>query len=69
MPLTSSLRNAINEGLPAYRLREQAIAEGLTTLEDSARSLVLEKRTAVSELRRLIHDVAVQTPQSANTNA
>ena len=69
MPITSSLRNAINEGLPAYRLREQAIAEGVITLEASARSLVLEKRTAVSELRRLIHDVAVQTPQSVNTNA
>lgn len=68
MPITSSLRNSINEGLPAYRLREQAIAEGLITLEASARSLVLEKRTAVSELRRLIHDVAVQTPQSGNTN-
>jgi type II secretory ATPase GspE/PulE/Tfp pilus assembly ATPase PilB-like protein len=69
MPISSSLRNAINEGLPAYRLREQAIAEGLTTLEGSATSLVLEKRTAVSELRRLIHDIAVQTPQSANTDA
>jgi type II secretory ATPase GspE/PulE/Tfp pilus assembly ATPase PilB-like protein len=69
MPIKSSLRNAINEGLPAYRLREQAIAEGLTTLEGSARSLVLEKRTAVSELRRLIHDIAVQTPQSASTNS
>ena len=69
MPIASSLRNAINEGLPAYRLREQAIAEGLTTLEASARSLVLQKRTAVSELRRLIHDVAVQTPQPANTSA
>lgn len=69
MPITSSLRNAINECLPAYRLRQQFIAKGLATLEASARSLVLEKRTVVSELRRLIHDVSVQTAQSANTNA
>ena len=69
MLITSSLRNAINEGLPAYRLREQAITQGLTTLEASARTLVLEKRTAVSELRRLIHDMSVQTPQQTNANA
>jgi type II secretory ATPase GspE/PulE/Tfp pilus assembly ATPase PilB-like protein len=69
MLITSSLRNSINEGLPAYRLREQAIAEGLSTLEASARTLVLEKRTAVSELRRLIHDMSVQTTQPTNANA
>lgn len=68
MPITSSLRNAINEGLPAYKLREQAIAEGLSTLEASARTLVLEKRTAVTELRRLMHDVAVQTHQLSDTS-
>lgn len=65
MPLTASLRNSIHDGLPAYRLREQAIAEGLTTLEASARSLVLEKKTSVSELRRLIHDIATQKPESS----
>jgi type II secretory ATPase GspE/PulE/Tfp pilus assembly ATPase PilB-like protein len=69
LPITSSLRNSINEGLPAYRLREQAIAEGLTTLEASAKTLVLEKRTAVSELRRLIHDMSVQTTEPTNANA
>lgn len=66
MPLTASLRNSIHDGLPAYRLREQAIAEGLTTLEASARSLVLEKKTSVSELRRLIHDIATQKPESSD---
>jgi type II secretory ATPase GspE/PulE/Tfp pilus assembly ATPase PilB-like protein len=69
MLITPSLRNAISEGLPAYRLREQAITEGLATLEASARTLVLEKRTTVSELRRLIHDMSVQTPQQTNANA
>lgn len=69
MPITSGLRNAINEGVPAYKLREQAAADGLTSLEASAKGLVLEKRTAVAELRRLIHDISSQTPQSQNANS
>ena len=57
MQVTAAVRAAVNDGQPAYMIRERSIADGMTTLEDSARRLVMTKRTAASELFRLMNDV------------
>lgn len=57
MQITPAVRAAINDGLPAYRIREQAISDGMVILENSARRLVFEHKTSTGELARLINEV------------
>jgi type II secretory ATPase GspE/PulE/Tfp pilus assembly ATPase PilB-like protein len=60
LEIDHDLRTAISEGLPAWEIYERNVTRGLTTLQESARKLVLSGRTALSEYTRLIHDVRIQ---------
>lgn len=57
LPITPELRAAINSGQPAFAIRDQAVADGMTTLEESARQLVLAKATSSGELARVMNDL------------
>jgi len=56
MELTRSLQDAIHRGEPSYQIRQQAINDGMVSLEDSTRRKVLDKVTSINELRRVISD-------------
>jgi type II secretory ATPase GspE/PulE/Tfp pilus assembly ATPase PilB-like protein len=60
LEIDHDLRTAISEGVPAWEIYERNVARGLTTLQESARNLVLSGRTALSEYARLINDVRTQ---------
>lgn len=50
--LTNSLKSMINHGCTSNELKEAAIQNGMQTLADSARKLVLEGVTTISEMER-----------------
>lgn len=56
MLVSATVRDAINRGEAAWRIREIAEEAGLVTLERSTQRHVLEKRTSVLELRRVVSD-------------
>jgi type II secretory ATPase GspE/PulE/Tfp pilus assembly ATPase PilB-like protein len=57
LEISPTIRNVICNEQPAYVIREIAEKEGMTSLQDSARQLVLAGRTTVSEYSRLVQDV------------
>jgi type II secretory ATPase GspE/PulE/Tfp pilus assembly ATPase PilB-like protein len=57
LEISPSIRNLICDEKPAYVIREIAEKEGMTSLQESARQLVLAGRTTVSEYGRLVQDV------------
>ena len=57
MPVSPAIRAAISDGAAAFSIRNRAVAEGMVQLEDSARQLVLDKKTTTGELTRVMHDV------------
>ena len=57
LEVSPTIRNVICDEQPAYVIRETAEREGMTSLQDSARQLVLAGRTTVSEYSRLVQDV------------
>ena len=56
MVVNRDIQNAINEGLPAFQIKEIAKSSGMATLEDATRRKVLDKVTSTNELRRIISD-------------
>ena len=56
MELTRSLQDAIHRGEASFQIRQQAINDGMVSLEDSTRRKVLDKVTSINELRRVISD-------------
>lgn len=56
MDVKNDLRLAINNGEPAFRIQQIAREGGMTTLQDAARRLVLDKVTSVDELHRIMSD-------------
>ena len=56
MVVNQNLRLAINDGTPAFRIRELAREGGMLTLEDSTRRKVIDKITSVDELHRVMSD-------------
>ena len=56
MELTDPLQDAIHQGEPSYRIRQEAISGGMVSLEDSTRRKVLDKVTSINELERVISD-------------
>lgn len=60
MEITPGLRGMIAAGRTADELRQAAIAEGMSTLRRSARRLVLEGVTSISEMRRVsVSDISL----------
>jgi type II secretory ATPase GspE/PulE/Tfp pilus assembly ATPase PilB-like protein len=57
LEISPTIRNAICDEQPAYVIREIAEKEGMNSLQESARQLVLAGRTTVSEYSRLVQDV------------
>ena len=53
MPISAVLRAMISEGRTADEIRAQASAEGMRTMYESARRLVLEGATSLREMRRI----------------
>ena len=56
MVINRDIQNAINDGAPAFRIKEIARSGGMATLEDATRRKVVDKVTSTSELRRIISD-------------
>jgi type II secretory ATPase GspE/PulE/Tfp pilus assembly ATPase PilB-like protein len=56
MQITSALRDAIYGAQPAYAIRERAIEDGMESIEECARQLVLAGKTSTNELQRLMHE-------------
>ena len=53
MEITPTLRGMIARNAPTDEIRDTAIAEGMETLHRSARRLVLDGTTSISEMRRI----------------
>lgn len=56
MVVNHNIRNAINDGLPAFRIQDVARENGLITLDESTRRKVFDKVTSIEELRRVMSD-------------
>ena len=56
MSIDRDLRTMINDGQPAYRVREVGQEKGMVTLEDATRRKVFDSVTSVDELRRVMSD-------------
>ena len=62
MEITPRMRTMISHRCDTGALRETAIAEGMHTLRESARRLVLEGTTSISEMQRIsVENVAEET--------
>ena len=57
---SSAVRDAIDRHASTEEIRQIAINEGMTTLEDSARRHVQEKTTSLEELERILLDMQLQ---------
>ena len=66
LEISPTIRDVICDEQPAYVIREAAEKEGMTTLQESARQLVLAGRTTVSEDSRLVQDVRWKTYPQKN---
>ena len=55
MELTKDLRILIDQRTPTEPLRDQAVSEGMTTLRESCRQLILEGKTTVEEMIRITY--------------
>jgi type II secretory ATPase GspE/PulE/Tfp pilus assembly ATPase PilB-like protein len=56
MTVDHDLRTMINDGQPAYRVREVAREKGMVTLEEATRRKVFDGVTSAEELRRVMSD-------------
>jgi type IV pilus assembly protein PilB len=56
MEVNSAIREAIYDDSPTYKIAEVACSQGMITLEDAGRRLVMDGVTSVEELRRLLSD-------------
>jgi type II secretory ATPase GspE/PulE/Tfp pilus assembly ATPase PilB-like protein len=70
LEVSPAIRQAISSEQPAFEIRDIAEKEGMTSLQESARQLVMAGRTTISEYRRLVQDVrwksdAIQTSLDA----
>lgn len=54
-----NLREAIHREAPAYEISDAAIADGMISLEESARRRVLDHTTSVAELKRIMIDASM----------
>ena len=62
MEITPRMRTMISHRCDTGALRETAIAEGMHTLRESARRLVLEGTTSISEMQRIsVENMAEET--------
>ena len=62
MEITPRMRTMISHRCDTGTLRETAIAEGMHTLRESARRLVLEGTTSISEMQRIsVENMAEET--------
>lgn len=69
MEITPALRSLIARGRPTDEIRDTAIAEGMNTLHESARRLVLNGTTSISEMRRIsVEDITQQADKPGSTN-
>ena len=67
--ITPALRSLIARGRPTDEIRDTAIAEGMNTLHESARRLVLNGTTSISEMRRIsVEDITQQADKPGSTN-
>ena len=55
--MTSALKSMVEHGCTADELKAAAVRDGMETLADSARSLVLEGVTTVSEMERATYSL------------
>jgi type IV pilus assembly protein PilB len=56
MPLSNRLKAMIAKNCTAKELQEEAQKEGMSTLKQSARRLVLEGVTSLEEMRRVAYN-------------
>ncbi len=68
MVITPALKNLISSRQTADRIREQALSEGMHTLRDSARRLVLNGTTSLTEMRRIIAESLAMKDDVAEEN-
>jgi len=59
MPVTDTIRNAINSDQQAHQIQQAAVHEGMATLEEATRRKVLDKVTTIDELQRIIVDAGI----------
>ena len=59
MQITSTLRDAIYGAQPAYAIRERAVEDGMESIEECARQLVLAGKTSTNEMQRLMHELQI----------
>lgn len=65
MEITPRLRSMISKRISTDELRREAIAEGMHTMRENARRLVLEGTTSMSELQRISVEDASDTLSAA----
>ncbi len=69
MEITPTLRGMIARNRPTDEIRETAIAEGMNTLHESARRLVLNGTTSISEMRRVsVADITLLVDEPGEGN-
>ncbi len=70
MEITPKLKTMISRKAPTDELRNAALEEGMSTLTQSARRLVMEGITSLSEMKRISVEgdlgLAIDTPKSAD---
>ncbi|MBR7148061.1 MAG: Flp pilus assembly complex ATPase component TadA, partial [Firmicutes bacterium] len=60
MEITPTLKSMISRKCPTDQLRDKALEEGMHTLSQSARRLVLEGTTSISEMKRISVDMMLE---------
>ncbi len=55
MPMSAKIRHLINAGSSSDQIKQQAVIEGMHTLQDSCRRVVLQGTTTVDELVRVAY--------------
>jgi type IV pilus assembly protein PilB len=57
LPITSRIKELVNQGANAQEIKREAISEGMMTLQQSGISLVLEGRTTIEELLKVTYSI------------
>lgn len=57
LPITKKIRRMINEGMTADQIKTEAIEEGMITLREDVKRLVLDGTTSIDELLRITFKV------------
>lgn len=50
MPVTSAIKSCINYGKNVDEVRETAVKEGMITLDENIKRIVVEGRTSIDEM-------------------